>query len=68
MSSRCASSSPVIEIDDRLPPTVEPEKVEVPEPELLATILGPGLVAVLRQQLAAVQHERLTGRSQIVGR
>ena len=49
-----------VELDECLPLPVEPEKVEMTEPELLAPILGPGFVAVLRKQLAAVQRERFT--------
>ena len=51
-----------VELDHRLPLTVEAQQVEMAEPQLLAALLGPRLVAVLRQQLAAVHRERLAGR------
>ena len=55
MSARWASSSLGVELDHRLPPTVEAQQVEVAQAELLAPLLGPGLVAVLR---AAARRRR----------
>ncbi len=51
----------VVELDERLPRPVEPEEAQQPQPDLVASLLRPRLVAVQRQQLAAVDGERLPG-------
>ena len=51
-----------VEFGHRLPLAVQAQQVQVTLAELLATGLGPLLVPVRGQQLAAVQRERLAGR------
>ena len=56
-----------VELGHRLPPAVQAQQVQVALAELLAAGLGPLLVPVRGQQLAAVQRERLAGRRGIPG-
>ena len=56
-----------VEFGHRLPAAVQPQQVQVALPEFIATCLGPVLVPVRGQQLAAVQRERLAGRGGVPG-
>ena len=47
-----------LELDQGLPATGQAEQLDVPQPQVLTTLLDPVLVAVLRQQLALVPIDR----------
>jgi hypothetical protein len=55
----------LVELNHVFPATIEAQQVEMAQPEQLATILCPQLVAVLGQQLAAVQRKRLSCRVEV---
>ena len=55
-----------VELDQLVPAAVEAQQVEVAQAQLLTTLLGPLVVAILRQQLAAVEGERAAGRDDVL--
>jgi hypothetical protein len=55
-----------VELDHRLPTTIEAQQVEIAETELFAALLGPRLVPVVGQQLTAVHRKRLVGSGDII--
>jgi hypothetical protein len=55
-----------VELDHRLPATIEAQQVEIAQTELLAALLRPRLVPVVGQQLTAVHRQRLTGGGDIL--
>ena len=55
------------EVDELLPPSGEPQQVQVPQAKRLPAHLGPFLVAVLWAQLTAVEVERPASQLDIAG-
>ena len=55
------------EVDDLLPPSGEPQQVQVPQAKRFPAHLGPFLVAVLWAQLTAVEVERAASQLDIAG-
>ena len=58
MSATWACSSPGSISTRVVPATGQAEQLDVPQPQVLTTLLGPVLVAILRQQLASVAVDR----------
>ncbi len=55
-----------IELDHGVPTAVEAQQVQVAEPQLLAAIVGPRVVAIFGQEVAAVEGEGLAGGGDVV--
>ena len=55
-----------VELDQLLPATAEAQEVEVAEAQLLPSLLRPLVVAILWQQLAAVEGECTAGRDDVL--
>ena len=51
-----------LDLDQGVPATGQAEQLDVPQPQVLTTLLGPVLVAILRQQLAPVAVDRRAAR------
>ena len=55
-----------VHLDHGLPATGEPEEVEMAQPEVLASLFSPLFVAILGQQLTAVERQRLAGGDDVL--